>query len=366
MPKNKTSAARTAVYGFLPPVFCLLLAACASAAAPTSTPAPSPIVSPGLNPTDFLNTRVPQVLTENAALPTQTPTSAPQISVTPDPPTSTPLPTETPTRTPSPYPTLRLSNFPTPPATEGGEPHFYLARPVGEGGNPFIASTYRYGSTYNHRFETHHGVEFANNAGAPLVAAAPGLVYYAGNDSAEKYGPELNFYGNLVVVQLAQPWETHTVYALYGHMDQVLVTAGQVVNTGDWLGTVGATGVALGAHLHFEVRLDNPASYWDTRNPELWLAPLNGGGAAAVRVTNENRQYLPGLRVGLLCSDGAYRFLDTYWDPGVNPDPVFGENAAMTDLPTGICNFETEIDGQKVKASATIEAGRVASVWLRP
>jgi murein DD-endopeptidase MepM/ murein hydrolase activator NlpD len=353
-------ALRLAPYALL-----FLLVACSPAnAAPVVTAPP-----PGLNPTDFLNTRVPEVLTESAAtlaaLPTATPTPTRPVTNTPRP-TRTPIPSETPTSTPSPYPTLRLSNFPTPPPAPVAEPHFYFGRPIGEGGNVFIASSYRYGSTQNHRYETHHGVEFANVTGAPIVAVAPGTVYYAGNDLSQKFGPDPNFYGNLVVLQLAQTWEGHTVFALYGHMDRIVVQTGQPVNAGEALGTVGSSGVALGPHLHLEVRLDAPESYWDTRNPELWLAPVPGAGAVAVRVTNEHNQYLPGLRVGITCSDGAYRFLDTYWDPGVNSDDAFGENAAMTDVPAGLCRFETMIGGKRVQATAVVEEGKAAFVWLKP
>jgi murein DD-endopeptidase MepM/ murein hydrolase activator NlpD len=353
--------------GIVHGALCILLYACASVNSPTPILVTRP--SPGLDPTDFLNTRVPQVLTENAATlaaaPTETFTPTPKAAHSPTQ-TETPIPSPTVTQTPSPYPTLRLSNFPTPPASPEGDPHFYFGRPIGEGGNPFIASNYRYGSTENHRFETHHGVEFANVTGTPLVAVAAGTIYYAGDDLTQKFGPDPNFYGNLVVLQLAQPWGEHTVYALYGHMNEVLVQTGQTVNTGDLLGRVGSTGIARGPHLHLEVRLDKPESYWDTRDPELWLAPISGAGAVAVRVVNEHDQYLPGMRVGLKCSDGAYRYLDTYWDPGVNPDDVYGENAAMTDIPTGFCHFETTIAGKKVEATATVEEGQVTFVWLKP
>jgi murein DD-endopeptidase MepM/ murein hydrolase activator NlpD len=313
-------------------------------------------------------------MTENAATLVDAPTHtlAPP-SLTPTVPSPTPAPTDTPTPeatatiAPSPYPTLALANFPLPPASFSGDPHFFFRRPIGEGGNVFIASSYRYGSTYSHRFETHHGVEFANPSSTPLVAVAAGIIYHAGDDLSQAFGPSTNFYGHLVVLQLAEPWFGHTVYALYGHMEHVFVQAGQAVNAGDLLGTVGSTGIALGPHLHLEVRLDNPTSYWDTRNPELWLAPINPNyGTVAVRVTNELSQYLPGMRVGLMCSDGAFRYLDTYWDPGVNPDDVYGENAAMTDIPAGPCHFETTIAGNKVETTETIAGGGVTFVWLRP
>jgi len=341
--------------------FLLALASCTS---PTIAHTPTP----SSNPTDFLVTRVIELLTKNAATQTAAPTSTPTLTPLPS---ETPTPTDTPTATPTleatPYPTLSLGNFPVPPPSFGGDAHFYFGRPVGAGGNVFIASSYRYGATNNHRYATHHGVEFPNSLGAPLVAVAPGIVYHAGNDFTQLFGPDPNFYGNLVVLQLAQTWQGHTVYAVYGHMNEVVVQTGQTVNAGDLLGTVGATGIARGPHLHLEVRLDNPESYWDTRNPELWLAPINSTyGTVAVRVTNDKGRYLPGMRVGMICSDGAYRFLDTYWDNGVNPDDVYGENAAMTDIPAGVCHLETTIADKKVEATTTITAGAVTFVWLKP
>jgi murein DD-endopeptidase MepM/ murein hydrolase activator NlpD len=349
------------------------------AAAPTPLPPPT-----GLDPTHFLQTRVPQVLTENAATltaqptPTRTTTSSPTQTATKTPtptqtltptPTLTPVPTSTPTPTPSPTvgptprPTIVLSNFPYPPVAFGGEPHFFLNRPIGDGGNVFVASTYRYGDT-NGSFETHHGVELGNSQGTPIVAAGAGTIYYAGNDQSQVFGAHLDFYGNLVILQLAQSWRGHTVYALFGHMDEVSVQAGQNVNAGDGLGTVGATGVAFGPHLHFEVRLDNPQDYWSTVNPELWLTPASGTGTLIVRVVNEKKQYLPGVRIDMRCGDGAKRYLMTYWDPGVKSDPAYGENAAMTDIPAGTCHLKTVLFGKTVEADASITAGGVTFVKL--
>jgi murein DD-endopeptidase MepM/ murein hydrolase activator NlpD len=317
-----------------------------------------------------VETRVAQLLTESAATaaarPTETEPPPPTETLTsPRTATATPTATITPTPSPTGAPTLPLGNFPRPPDVFAGEPHFFLARPIGEGGNVFVAASYRYGSTLQNQLETHHGVEFANPLGVPIVAVAPGTVYAAGADLERAFGPQANFYGNVVILQLAAPWNGQAVFAVYGHMDQVLVSAGQAVNTGELLGTVGATGVALGAHLHLEVRLNNPESYWATRNPELWLAPASGRGTVAVRVTNADNRYLPGRRVTFVCSDGAARFLDTYWDPGVNPDDVYGENAAMTDVPAGFCQFETTVGDQRLSRAIEVQAGTINFIWLK-
>jgi murein DD-endopeptidase MepM/ murein hydrolase activator NlpD len=53
-------------------------------------------------------------------------------------------------------------------------------------------------------------------------------------------------------VWLDHGWGVHSGYF---HLDSIGVTVGQVVNAGDALGIVGATGRATGPHLHWEVRV---------------------------------------------------------------------------------------------------------------
>jgi len=358
----------TRAFRLLLSAFCFLLAACTS-----NTALPTP------DATAYLATRVAEALSAMpSAAPatltvpasptpttpqTATPSQTATVTLTPS---ATLTPTETATITPTPRPTPLLSSFPLPPTNLGGVSHFYFGNPIGEGYSAFIGSAYRYGSIGpGQRFAPHHGVDFSSPEGAPLIAVAAGTIYYAGNDLEKQFGPQPDFYGNLVVIQLAQTWGAHVVYALYGHMDQVLVQTGQIVNQGDLLGTVGATGVALGPHPHLEARIDAPESYWDTRNPELWLYPGPGYGTLAVRVVNANQRYLPGVRVALLCGDGAARYMDTYWYNGVNPDNEYGENAAMMNLPAGYCNLEATILGTLVQERVYLTAGEVAFVELK-
>ena len=54
-------------------------------------------------------------------------------------------------------------------------------------------------------------------------------------------------YGNYVRLTHGDGQET-----LYAHMQYLYVRAGEVVQAGQSLGTVGQTGRATGAHLHFE------------------------------------------------------------------------------------------------------------------
>ena len=72
---------------------------------------------------------------------------------------------------------------------------------------------------------------------------------FAGLDSKPVYSPWSNYYGNLVVIE-----HPGGLYTLYAHLSKILVEQGQTVAAGDQIGEVGQTGVAIGSHLHFEVR----------------------------------------------------------------------------------------------------------------
>jgi murein DD-endopeptidase MepM/ murein hydrolase activator NlpD len=99
----------------------------------------------------------------------------------------------------------------------------------------------------------HTGVDLAAPAGTPVFAAAEGTAL-AGFD------PERA--GVFVSVSV----DPH-VRLLYCHLWRVHVTPGQVVRPGELIGEVGATGMATGAHLHFEIQVDGRAV-----DPVAWLA----------------------------------------------------------------------------------------------
>lgn len=85
----------------------------------------------------------------------------------------------------------------------------------------------------------HNGLDIAADKGAPVYAAATGVVESAG------WGGD---YGNLVVI--AHGFGLVTRYA---HMSRVDVKAGERVERGRVVGYIGATGRASGPHLHYEV-----------------------------------------------------------------------------------------------------------------
>jgi murein DD-endopeptidase MepM/ murein hydrolase activator NlpD len=89
----------------------------------------------------------------------------------------------------------------------------------------------------------HHGVDIAAAEGAPVLAALPGTVTFAGVRGN---------YGNLVIVDHGDGLETR-----YAHCQSLMVAEGDPVSAGTPIGSVGSTGRSTGPHLHFEVRLDS-------------------------------------------------------------------------------------------------------------
>ncbi len=250
--------------------------------------------------------------------------------------------------------------------------HFWLGRPFGPEYVNYVDPSYRYGDTQGGIREPHHGVEFQNPAGTPVLAAASGQVIVAGNDWAEQYGPALFFYGNLVVLEADQRFLGVPVYVLYGHLSQVGVHPGQRVEAGEVIGQVGGTGVALGPHLHLEVRVGrNGYSY--TRNPELWLRPLTYDGASwgalAGRVLDQSGNRLYSVPVTVRSLSGVdpgpvHRYVFTYASAGLNGDDLLQENFAVSDLPQGI--YEVSVNTTRLyRQTVTIEPGRSALIEFR-
>src|SRR4029453_14647605 len=85
----------------------------------------------------------------------------------------------------------------------------------------------------------HLGYDLASLKASPVPAANSGVVVWAA---------PLTIYGNAVGVD--HGWGLQT---LYGHLSTLEVKEGDEVKKGQTLGKSGATGLALGDHLHFEV-----------------------------------------------------------------------------------------------------------------
>ncbi|MCA9574720.1 MAG: M23 family metallopeptidase [Polyangiales bacterium] len=93
------------------------------------------------------------------------------------------------------------------------------------------------------RHHEHTGVDIGAREGTFVLAANDGLVIYAHND--------ITGYGNMVTVTHADGTST-----MYAHLRAAYVFPGMQVRRAQVLGEVGETGIAHGAHLHFEWRID--------------------------------------------------------------------------------------------------------------
>jgi len=85
----------------------------------------------------------------------------------------------------------------------------------------------------------HAGVDIAAPIGTPILAPADGVVIFTG----AKEG-----FGNFVMIA-----HGYGIVTAYGHNAQNMVLPGQKVQRGEQLGTVGATGLTTGSHLHYEI-----------------------------------------------------------------------------------------------------------------
>ncbi|EZP55376.1 Peptidase M23B [Sphingomonas sp. RIT328] len=108
---------------------------------------------------------------------------------------------------------------------------------------------------FTHHGSFHPGLDFRGPRGAPIYAAARGVVTFVGQRSG---------YGNCVEVTHGDGLVTR-----YGHMSGFHSHVGQQVAAGQTIGAIGSTGRSTGPHLHFEVRINdrpvNPRPFLEAR-----------------------------------------------------------------------------------------------------
>ncbi len=130
--------------------------------------------------------------------------------------------------------------------------------------------------------QVHVGFDLASTKQAAVPAANKGVVAFAG---------PLTIYGNTVIIDHGLGLQT-----LYGHLSSVAVKVGDAVAKGQELGRSGATGLAIGDHLHYEVLVHGvsvtPIEWWDAK----WIrdrvsGPLKAAGidVAGLEPSSEDR-----------------------------------------------------------------------------
>ena len=106
------------------------------------------------------------------------------------------------------------------------------------------------------RHRPHLGVDIVAPTGTPVVAAARGRVASVGRRGE---------YGNMIEIDHGYGRMTR-----YAHLSRTVVRVGQWVERAQAIGKVGSTGLAVGAHLHYEVLINGRPA-----NPRPFI--LEGG-----------------------------------------------------------------------------------------
>jgi hypothetical protein len=91
----------------------------------------------------------------------------------------------------------------------------------------------------------HNGVDYGYPTGTPVWAAGRGRVALVEDRIVT---------GNTVVIE-----HLPGVYTIYMHLHQMVVQVGDLVEREQAIGTIGATGLATGPHLHWELRISGLA-----------------------------------------------------------------------------------------------------------
>jgi murein DD-endopeptidase MepM/ murein hydrolase activator NlpD len=99
----------------------------------------------------------------------------------------------------------------------------------------------------------HTGIDLAAPTGTDVHSATAGIAHV---------GVDPNGAGNYVTVDI----DAH-VRVFYCHLSEFRVRSGGAVSPGQVIGLVGATGLATGPHVHFEVQVDGTSV-----DPIAWLA----------------------------------------------------------------------------------------------
>lgn len=94
-------------------------------------------------------------------------------------------------------------------------------------------------------YRPHHGLDYSAPTGTPVSAVGDGTVTFSGYKRQ---------YGKLVIIRHPNGYKTY-----YGHLSKIRkgIKRGIKVKQGQVIGYVGATGLATGPHLHYEIRINN-------------------------------------------------------------------------------------------------------------
>ena len=120
---------------------------------------------------------------------------------------------------------------------------FIWPEPTAQISQRFGPSTFWFEPPYGGYAHFHTGLDLVAPFGSQVLAADDGVVALVGSSSSG--------YGNYVVIAHSGGLDT-----LYGHLATSLVKVGDQVTQGQPVGLEGSTGNSTGAHVHFELRIN--------------------------------------------------------------------------------------------------------------
>ena len=110
--------------------------------------------------------------------------------------------------------------------------YFYISSDYGNRNHPKTGKT-----------SFHHGVDMAGTWQENVRVTAPGTVIYAGSEGS---------FGKVVRVQ-----HDFGIVTTYAHLARITVKLGDYIGENHVIGKMGNTGRSAGAHLHYEIRINN-------------------------------------------------------------------------------------------------------------
>jgi murein DD-endopeptidase MepM/ murein hydrolase activator NlpD len=174
------------------------------------------------------------------SMPAAQPLPSPQPPATP--PAATPPAATPPAASPPAATQTAAATAPVPPPAAPAKPATTVMKPTGSGkfGWPVQGKVIgKFGGGTDGL--KNDGINIAAPVGAPVNAAADGVVAYAGN--------QLRGFGNMILIRHADGYVT-----AYAHNQSLLVEKGAKVKRGQTIARVGSTGNVGSPQLHFEIR----------------------------------------------------------------------------------------------------------------
>jgi murein DD-endopeptidase MepM/ murein hydrolase activator NlpD len=130
------------------------------------------------------------------------------------------------------------------------------------------------------RGRIHGGLDIAAPPGTPVRAPAEGVAVVAG---------PYPYYGNVVFLDHGGGFSTR-----YGHLAKANVKVGDRLERGDLIGRVGATGLATGNHVHYEVRVNNvPVDPYNYLNAKLPVHIVDGSKLKVIAIPDDADLLIP-------------------------------------------------------------------------